>query len=143
MSNTPEPTPTPQPDAPASWDQVIAFVTAALPESPYRDAIVMEMRERNVIGTAKYGTTLTVGNGRNHLVDAYQEALDLTVYLRTELEERGIDPLTGPRKLFSTPAPGDIMIAGLFVSAVQTALVLKTMLMGGSISLDMIPGADA
>lgn len=39
-------------------------------------------------GRQKYGTPLTADNGRDPLVDAYQEALDLVVYLRQAIEER-------------------------------------------------------
>ena len=39
-------------------------------------------------GERKYGERLTTGNGRNALVDAYQEALDLCMYLRQQIEEQ-------------------------------------------------------
>lgn len=67
--NTPEPAPQPG-SGPAVWDLVIA-----------------DMRERDEGGLAKYGTRLQAGNGRNALVDAYQEALDLAVYLRQRIAE--------------------------------------------------------
>ena len=35
-----------------------------------------------------YGEALTTHNGRNVLVDAYQEAMDLCLYLRQEIQER-------------------------------------------------------
>lgn len=41
-----------------------------------------DMRARHEMGVAKYGTALHVWNGRDAAVDAYQEALDLCVYLR-------------------------------------------------------------
>lgn len=40
----------------------------------------IEMRAQ--MGREKYGTYLLTNNGRNALVDAYQEALDMIVYLR-------------------------------------------------------------
>ena len=40
------------------------------------------------MGIEKYETPLQTFNGRDGLVDAYQEALDLCVYLRQVLEER-------------------------------------------------------
>jgi hypothetical protein len=49
--------------------------------------VIEDMRERDRIGRERYGTPLTAGNGRNHLVDAYQENLDLIVYLAAWLEE--------------------------------------------------------
>jgi hypothetical protein len=39
-------------------------------------------------GIAKYGTALQPFNGRDALVDAYQEALDLVQYLRQAIYER-------------------------------------------------------
>lgn len=68
--NDENPAPIPN-DSPAIWDLVVA-----------------DMIERNKVGTEKYGTPLQAGNGRDSLVDAYQECLDLIVYLRTEIEER-------------------------------------------------------
>lgn len=38
-------------------------------------------------GLKKYGTYLQANNGRDALVDAYQEALDLCLYLRQKIEE--------------------------------------------------------
>ena len=45
------------------------------------------MKGRDNVGRAKYGTPLQAFNGRNAIVDAYQEALDLVVYLRQVIEE--------------------------------------------------------
>jgi hypothetical protein len=66
----PEPPPQPN-DQPAVWDLVLA-----------------DMRERDAEGRRKYGVPLQPDNGRRALVDAYQEGLDLVVYLRQEIEER-------------------------------------------------------
>lgn len=52
------------------------------------DTIIQDMEERNAIGTAKYGTPLQAFNGRDPLVDAYQEELDSIVYLRQYFHER-------------------------------------------------------
>ena len=49
--------------------------------------VINDMIERNNIGTEKYGTPLMTFNGRNALIDAYQEALDLCVYLRQAITE--------------------------------------------------------
>ncbi|MFC6017779.1 hypothetical protein ACFP2T_16380 [Plantactinospora solaniradicis] len=45
----------------------------------------LEVRER--VGVARYGTPLQPHNGRDALVDAYQEVLDLACYLRQAIEE--------------------------------------------------------
>lgn len=52
--------------------------------------VITDMRERDQVGRQRYGTPLQPHNGRDALVDAYQEALDLAVYLRQEIEERRI-----------------------------------------------------
>jgi hypothetical protein len=67
---TPEPEPQTN-DRPAVWGLVVD-----------------DMRARDAMGAAKYGTRLQPHNGRDALADAYQEALDLAVYLRQALFER-------------------------------------------------------
>lgn len=56
--------------------------------SPLWDLVIADMRERDQIGRQRYGTPLQAFNGRDALVDAYQEALDHAVYLRQAIEER-------------------------------------------------------
>ena len=68
--NTPEPNPIKN-NHPAVWDLVLK-----------------DMAERDAIGEQKYGTRLQPHNGRDALKDAYQEALDLIVYLRQAIYER-------------------------------------------------------
>lgn len=68
--NAPEPPPKPG-TGPAIWELVVA-----------------DMQERDQVGEQKYGQRLQAGDGRSSLVDAYQEALDLAVYLRKEIAER-------------------------------------------------------
>ena len=53
-----------------------------------QDLVIADIRERKLMGIAKYGTPLQAHNGRDALVDAYQEALDLCQYLRQLIEER-------------------------------------------------------
>lgn len=55
---------------------------------PIWDLVIEDMRERDRIGRERYGTPLQANNGRDPLVDAYQESLDLAVYLRQAIEER-------------------------------------------------------
>lgn len=52
------------------------------------DLVVADMRERDHVGRQRYGIPLQANNGRDALIDAYQEALDLVVYLRQAIEER-------------------------------------------------------
>jgi hypothetical protein len=49
--------------------------------------VIEDMEQRERVGMVRYGTPLQVHNGRDALVDAYQEALDLAVYLRQAIEE--------------------------------------------------------
>jgi hypothetical protein len=55
---------------------------------PIWELVVEDMQERDRVGRQRYGTPLQAHNGRDALVDAYQEALDLAVYLRQAIEER-------------------------------------------------------
>ena len=50
--------------------------------------VIGDMQDRDRLGKAKYGIGLRPHNGRNALIDAYQEVLDLSVYLRQEIEEQ-------------------------------------------------------
>lgn len=77
-ATTPQPAPAAN-DRPAVWDLVIA-----------------DMQARDADGRAKYGVPLQPHNGRDALVDAYQEALDLAVYLRQEIEERRSPAVSEP-----------------------------------------------
>lgn len=52
------------------------------------DLVIDDLRERKRMGTEKYGTPLQAFNGRDPLVDAYQESIDQTQYLRQAIDER-------------------------------------------------------
>lgn len=52
------------------------------------DLVLSDLKDRAEAGLAKYGTYLRAHNGRDALVDAYQEAMDLVMYLRQAIEER-------------------------------------------------------
>lgn len=51
-------------------------------------AVRADLEERERLGIERYKTSLQPFNGRDALVDAYQEALDLAVYLKQALVER-------------------------------------------------------
>lgn len=55
---------------------------------PVWDLVMTDMRQRDQAGHLKYGKRLQADNGRKHLIDAYQEALDFVVYLRAEIRSR-------------------------------------------------------
>jgi hypothetical protein len=60
-----------------------------LNSNPIIQELVMEdMRSRLDLGIQRYGTGLQANNGRDMLQDAYEEALDLCVYLRGVIYER-------------------------------------------------------
>jgi hypothetical protein len=50
--------------------------------------VTNDITERRKLGIERYGTALQAHNGRDMLRDAYEEALDLTIYLRGCIEER-------------------------------------------------------
>lgn len=54
------------------------------------DLVCEDMQKRKEFGLAKYGTPLQANNGRDALQDAYEEVLDLAVYLRQAIEERKV-----------------------------------------------------
>ena len=52
------------------------------------DTLIADLRERDGFGRRKYGGPLLPFDGRRTLQDAYEEALDLAVYIRKEMVER-------------------------------------------------------
>lgn len=58
-------------------------------DRPYvQDLVMADIEERKALGIRKYGTALQSGNGRDMLRDAYEEVLDLAIYLRGEIDGR-------------------------------------------------------
>jgi CobQ-like glutamine amidotransferase family enzyme len=51
------------------------------------DMVIEDMAKRAEFGLRKYGTKLQAHNGRDALQDAYEEVLDLCVYLKQRLVE--------------------------------------------------------
>lgn len=51
------------------------------------DLVIEDLKERKEFGLRKYNTELQAFNGRSFTQDAYEEALDICVYLRGKLEE--------------------------------------------------------
>ena len=51
------------------------------------DRGVLDLKARDIVGKIKYGTSLKTNNGRNSLMDAYQESLDMCMYLKQRLME--------------------------------------------------------
>jgi hypothetical protein len=74
---------------------------------PIWGLVIKDMIARNRQGIEKYKTPLVPFNGRNALVDLYQELLDACAYCRQLLEEQGVT--NGPAAT-ATPAPGDVPV---------------------------------
>jgi len=56
---------------------------AVLPE------LIQDLQDRAEVGIAKYGTPLETNNGRDALMDCYQEMLDGAMYMKQFMMERG------------------------------------------------------
>jgi hypothetical protein len=57
--------------------------------------VIADLRGREALGVKRYGTKLQARNGRNPLIDAYEECLDLAVYLKQAIIEQDLRE-TGP-----------------------------------------------
>lgn len=68
----------------------------SIPEPPPQDSsspamwdlVIQDMKDRDNFGFQKYKKRLQANNGRNPLKDAYDEVLDLAVYLRQAIYEK-------------------------------------------------------
>ena len=49
--------------------------------------VINDLIAREKLGIERYGESLRANNGRNSLRDAYEEAIDLALYLRQRIEE--------------------------------------------------------
>lgn len=56
-------------------------------KQPVQDMVIEDILERKEHGIRKYGTPVQADNGRDMMLDAYEEILDLAVYLRGAIEE--------------------------------------------------------
>lgn len=83
-----------------------------------QDLVQDDIAARKAVGIQRYGTPLQPHNGRDTLRDAYEEALDLAMYLRQAIYERDnpeIETPEGPypRRYCSNPrCGGDHMSTG-------------------------------
>jgi len=107
----PQPDPIPN-DLPASWDLVVEDFTALYPDAQGASQMVSDMRERDQFGHDKYGVRIQPHNGRDNLIDAYQELLDSLVYFRSSLFEQDDD-----------------VLMQIYLSTLQTCLSLRRLLL--------------
>lgn len=77
-------------DQPRIVDLVIDDVHTYLPRGR-GDLICVDLQDRASVGHKKYGTYLQAFNGRDALMDLYQELLDASKYLRQIMVERPQD----------------------------------------------------
>lgn len=80
--------------------------------------VIEDLAARREVGISRYGTALQAFNGRDGLRDAYEEAMDLTVYLRQVLEER-VDLAAENQRLRAE-------LAGSWVTHLNAALAIVT-----------------
>lgn len=72
-----------------------------------QELVRLDLVYRERLGQERYGTSLYAYNGREAILDAYEEALDLAVYLRQVIEELMIDPA----KEQPAPVPPEFRVA--------------------------------
>ena len=80
MSPADTPEPPPRVGTGDVWIEVITAVGRVSRLLPTLDGLREDMWSRWRFGLAKYGTPLQRDNGRDHMADALQEALDLVAY---------------------------------------------------------------
>lgn len=75
-----------------TWQQLKAANEQPAPVANDRPAVwpavIKDMETRDQLGRQRYGVPLQPNNGRDALRDAYEEALDLAVYLKQAMIER-------------------------------------------------------
>lgn len=126
-----QPPPIAQPERAAVWDLVIGDLErhrggdAGIIDPELRaqgiageviSLTLADMRERDRVGRERYGVPLTTHNGRDHLVDAYQEALDGVVYLRAHLEETALNPSPLAMRAYVVAIINALSIRGLILA---------------------------
>lgn len=58
-------------------------------ETDIQTLVMRDIEDRRELGIRRYGTALQPHNGRDALQDAYEEAIDLAMYLKQLIVERG------------------------------------------------------
>ncbi len=88
--NKHEPDPIRKAGAEAVWPAVWQDVRQISTVYPVSEQVIADMADRDRIGWERYNGPLVVHDGRNTLVDLYQELLDAIVYTKkTLMEGRG------------------------------------------------------
>lgn len=63
----------------------------SLATEPVINRVLADLRDRDRVGYETYGGPLMADDGRDALWEAYEEALDLCVYLRLAIDQRQND----------------------------------------------------
>lgn len=93
------------PDIPREGDQPLPTPNE---HQDIQSMVIVDIAHRRVVGIERYGTALQPFNGRDGLQDAYEEALDLTMYLKQLIVERDIEVSMGRHPSnYHTPEPVD------------------------------------
>ena len=86
-----------------TWEIVVAYVEQLQRDSAHLSLgvgenvlpiVIVDMHARDAVGLQRYGIPLTSGDGRDHLIEAYEEMLDASVYLTNALDEHGVELTT-------------------------------------------------
>jgi hypothetical protein len=88
--------------------------------NPVLPALLYDLILRRNHGMKKYGTELRANNGRDSLVDAYQEGLDLVMYLKQRLMEEATPLFTEDELAIIGSALMSWLNVGCRVSAVHS-----------------------
>lgn len=89
--NNPEPDPIRKEGATWVWPLVWADVDALPIEPTAKAALLADMIDRDRLGWERHGGPLVDDDGRNALIDMYQELLDGAVYAKKARLQGGLD----------------------------------------------------
>lgn len=83
-----QPLPVPN-DGPSMHDLVCADLWRGGAAGKLEDAVMADLQARKQLGLERYGSLLQAGNGRDAMLDLYEELQDAAVYARQMQEEAG------------------------------------------------------
>lgn len=81
-----QPLPVPN-DGPSMHDLVCADLWRGGAAGKLEDAVMADLQARKQLGLERYGSLLQAGNGRDAMLDLYEELQDAAVYARQMQEE--------------------------------------------------------
>lgn len=115
-----QPPPVPRPDLRPVWEMVLDDL-----DDLNRNRLLMcngvavvglvrgDMQERDRVGRDRYGTPLTAHNGRDNLVDLYQELLDACAYARAHI---------------ARSVPGSLLLVRMYHQLIQNVVSVRAMI---------------